>query len=69
MNLATQTSVETKLSYPAFYNEMEELPFELVYIPSLDHLLLFQTGSFDQILYVQPHNGAAATAAAAANRA
>lgn len=48
---------QVALQSPPHHNPMLEQPFEMVYIDSLDTLLLAFTGNFDQIMYLAPATG------------
>lgn len=40
------------------HDPMLELPFEMVWLPSLKTMMLFFSGNFDQIVYLEPNSGA-----------
>jgi hypothetical protein len=61
-NYATKQTTEVVMQVPQYFVPGQEAGFEMLWVESLQNLLVFFTGNFDQILYVNPANGAASLA-------
>jgi hypothetical protein len=58
-NYATKLSNEVLMQVPAYFNPLDESGFELVWLESVQNLMVFFTGLFDQVVYVNPYTSAA----------
>jgi hypothetical protein len=61
-NYATRQSNEVIMQVPQYFVPAQEQGFEMVYMPSLQNLLVFFTGNFDSIMYYNPITGNASLA-------
>lgn len=62
LDLATMTASSAALAPLRDHNEALELPFEMVWLDQLNTLLVFYSGNFDQMVYVEPNSGLTALA-------
>jgi hypothetical protein len=61
-NYQTKQSQEIIFQVPTLFDPTVEQGFEMVWMETLQNLLVFFTGNFDQIMYVQPYTGVSAWA-------
>jgi hypothetical protein len=58
-NFATRQSSEVLMQVPQYFDPTQEDGFEMVWMPTVQTMLVFFTGPFDQIMYYNPFTGAA----------
>ncbi len=61
-NYATRQATAVSMQAVPYFNTTEESGFEMVWSESLQQLIVFFTGPFDQIMYINPVTGAASFA-------
>jgi hypothetical protein len=56
-NYATRQSTEVIFNVPQYFDPTVESSFEMIWMPSIQNLLVFFTGNFDTLMYVNPFTG------------